>query len=466
VRHDRASLLGETLMATVAPVIAAVSLTAVAAWMITSGRGSTLTAGAIVVIGGAAILRWPALAILGLLIVCQELNPAQGFGGASGSGLLFIGYQLFFKTVARVSLLTLTVAICSARIAVTAPPRRPAKVAAVLVLIMGGYYTALLYLDGTSVTSAINQDSRFALLFGACFIIGAWARSAPDWRRNAIPVLQWLFTVMALLGAYLTATGQGQAETGANLIFYDSALGAIAGAIVIAAVLTPPAARTWRIWWLGGAALVVVVLSSRRNVWAGMIVALLIGLVFARHRARLVLRGLSVLVLLLVLAELFLPAVTAEIGHQLSAIWAATQGSAADASVQGHLSDVSIGWHAVTASPLSGVGPNGHVAGLVVQGPGPLYIHNQELESWLRFGLAGALMVIAVQLVLIVQSVGALRRSPGDFTVSWAAYLLLIAPVSMLTAPFFTNTQRWPAIIGFAAGLVAARSGSSSGLVG
>ena len=101
------------------------------------------------------------------------------------------------------------------------------------------------------------------------------------------------------------------------------------------------------------------------------------------------------LAVVLVALAVVAPSVLSEIGHQLSAIWGATQGTAADASVQGHLSDVSVGWHAVKASPISGVGPNGHVAGLVVEGAGPLYIHNQVLESWLRFGLIGALLIIA-----------------------------------------------------------------------
>ena len=108
------------------------------------------------------------------------------------------------------------------------------------------------------------------------------------------------------------------------------------------------------------------------------------------------------------------------------------------------------------ASPISGIGPNGHLLGLVVEGPGSLYIHNEILESWLRFGLLGALTIVALQLVIMVQAVRTMRLTTIDFTSRWAALLLLMAPVSMLTAPFLTTTQRWPSILGFAAGLVAA----------
>jgi O-antigen ligase len=116
---------------------------------------------------------------------------------------------------------------------------------------------------------------------------------------------------------------------------------------------------------------------------------------------------------------------------------------------------MSIGWKAVKASPISGVGPGGHIAGLVVQSRGQLYIHNQVLESWLRFGLLAAVLVVAAQIVLVLQSLGTLKQPGSDFMSRWAAQFLLIAPVAMLTAPFLTNTQRWPAILGLAAGIVA-----------
>ena len=170
---------------------------------------------------------------------------------------------------------------------------------------------------------------------------------------------------------------------------------------------------------------------------------------------RLILRLLGAGAIVLVAFAIFLPAVISGIGHQLSAIWGATQGTAADASTQGHLSDIAVGWRAVEASPINGVGPNGHVLGLVVEGAGPLYIHNEVLESWLRFGIVGALLVVAVQVVLAVQAVRALRLPGLDLMSRWAAMLLVMAPVGMLTAPFLTTTQRWPAILGLAAGLVA-----------
>jgi O-antigen ligase len=451
----RGGVLGDVLGARVTQLLIAALSSAVAAWLIASGHSRTLTAAGLVLLVAGAVVRWPSLAIVSLLIVCQELDPAQGFGGPSASGLLFLGHQIYFKTFARLSLLTLVALFALARVLTAERPARPQRTAAILVLAFGAYVVGLVWVDGTSLTSAVNQDARFAILFGSCFAVGVAAAGSRDWARNAIPILQWVLSGMALIGLYLAATGQGDASTGGSIIFYDAAMGAIAGAAVLAVFLSPPAERNWRLWWVAGAGLLVVVLAARRDVWAAMIVALLLALAITRDRMRLLLRMLAAVAVALLALAVLLPSVVGEVGHQLSAIWGATQGSAADASVQGHLSDISIGWSAVKASPISGVGPNGHVAGLVVQGPGPLYIHNQVLESWLRFGLIGAILVVAVQLVILLQGLTVLRRPQLEFTRRWAALLLVMAPVAMQTAPFLTTTQRWPAILGFAAGLLA-----------
>jgi O-antigen ligase len=451
----RGGIVGEALGARATQLVVAAFASSVAAYLIAKGDLKTLTALGLALLVASAMMRWPALTILSLLIICQELDPSQGFGGPSASGLLFLGHQIYFKTVARLSLLTLVVLLGFGRVAIATRASRPQRAAVLLVLALGAYYVALLWVDGTSLTTAINQDARFAILFGACFAIGVFAAGSRDWITNAVPVFQWVLTGMALIGMYLAATGQGQGQPGTTIIFYDSAMGAIAGAAVLAAVLSPASERNWRTWWLAGAGLIVVVLAARRNVWAAMAVALLVGLTVIENRTRLALRVVSAGVVVFIGLALVAPSVVSEIGHQLSAIWGATQGTAADASVQGHLSDISIGWNAVKASPITGVGPNGQLAGLLVQGGGPLYIHNEVLESWLRFGLVGAILVVAVQVVFMVQGLVVLRRPRIRFTDRWAASLLIMAPVAMLTAPFLTTTQRWPAILGFAAGLIA-----------
>src|SRR5262249_43587887 len=145
-------------------------------------------------------------------------------------GLLYLGYQVYFRTVGRVSLLTLLVLLALGRVLIAARPFPPRRTAVILVLGLGAYFSALLWADGTSISSAINQDARFAILFGACFGVGVAAANSREWARNAIPVFQWVLSGMVVLGLYLAATGQGQGPTGESVIFYDAATGAIAGA--------------------------------------------------------------------------------------------------------------------------------------------------------------------------------------------------------------------------------------------
>ncbi len=439
-------------------VAVAVLACAIAAWLLVSAGTHALILATIGLLAAATLLRWPALTVLTLLVTCQELDPAQGFGGPGASSLLFLGHQIYFTTVARFSVITLIMLAAAASVSATRRLGPSRLIAVVLVLSIGAYYAMRIWADGGSLTSAINQDARFAILFGAAYVVGAAAARSSDWARHSVPLFTSLMLAMALIGAYLRATGQGETTTGTGLVFYDSAMGALAGAAVLAVLSMPASWRDWRIWLLGAAALVVVVLSSRRDVWAAMIVALLLGLVFSYGRMRLVLRLLGVAALAAVIVAAFFPSAMTAFGHQLSQIWGATQGTAADSSTRGHLSDIRIGWNAVKASPISGVGPGGYVAGLVLE-TSPLYIHNHILESWLRFGLLAAVLVVAVQLVLVVQALATIARPDVDFTKRWAAELLLMAPVSMLTAPFLTNTQRWPTLLGLAAGLVGAQPG-------
>lgn len=445
--------VSQLLTARITQLLVAVVLSAATARMIASGDSRTVAILGVALVVVAALMRWPAITLVSLLIVCQELDPRLAHPGAPTSALAYLGHQVYFTTVGRISLLTVLALLALGRVLIAARPAQPRRLAAILVLALGCYITALVWAGGTSLTSAINQDALFAVLFAACFAVGVAAANSEGWARSVVPVLQWVLSAMVVVGFYLLATGQGQGGT--SVIFYDAATGAIAGAAMLAALLTPSAERTGRLRWIAVAGFIIVVLAARRDVWAAVVVALVLSLMFAQDRMRLMLRLLAATAVVVLGLALLVPSALSGIGHQLSAVWGATQGTAADASVKGHLSDLSVGWDAIKASPFSGVGPNGHVLGLVVQGPGPLYIHNQVFESWLRFGLIGALLIVAVQVVILVEGLIALRRPRIDFSTRWAAILLIMAPVSMLTAPFLTSTQRWPAIVGFAAGLIA-----------
>ena len=109
---------------------------------------------------------------------------------------------------------TLIEAVAVARVLLLDPPRRPRLPAALLVAAMGLWYSATVWLDGSAVTSAINQDARFALLFLLAFCSRSPGARA-SWHGSSSPSGDARGVHgLALIGAYLAGTGQGQAQSG------------------------------------------------------------------------------------------------------------------------------------------------------------------------------------------------------------------------------------------------------------
>ena len=84
---------------------------------------------------------------------------------------------------------------------------------------------------------------------------------------------------------------------------------------------------------------------------------------------------------------------------------------------------------------------------------GQLYVHNEYLLDWLRFGYPGLIAIVIPVAAGVVLAVRRLRTQRLNAVQSAAAYLLLIAPVAAMSAAFF-DTSRWPAILGLAVGIL------------
>ena len=127
-------------------------------------------------VGTFAILwRWPALTVLG---------PAGGLPGDPAQRGLRRGRQraavhrspAVLKTFSRISLLTLVARPRLRSRGRWSTPRAGLRSRRCCWSpLMGFWYVATVWLGGSAVTSAINQDARFALLFVLAFVIGAWA---------------------------------------------------------------------------------------------------------------------------------------------------------------------------------------------------------------------------------------------------------------------------------------------------
>jgi O-antigen ligase len=410
----------------------------------------------ILVAAAAVVLVWrPAVALTVALIVSQELKPGGGL-----SPELAFGHQLYFTTVGPFPIILLMVAVAAlASLAHwwsrAARSQTQLGVGALGVLLgAGALVAAVAYAQGFSATSSVNQYARPYVEASLCLLVGLTAHVQPGGRRAVIRAGAASLAAVAGAGVVLYISGRGATLEGAALIFYDSALAALAGAAVLALALQMTDTRGKWLPIALAASGVILILSFRRNVWVAVALVFLLALAVRQGRARLFTwAALSTLGIwgLLSLVNPSLPAAIAD--RAVSWVVAVNTGTA-DASLRGHTEDIRYGLQHALDSPLLGWGPtHAPLPGLFGQS-GYIYVHNEYLYSWLRFGLIGALAILLPVVAAAVVAVRRLRVPTRDALDGVAIALLLTAPICAMTAPFFTSTARWPAMLGLAAGLL------------
>ncbi|MEV0427134.1 hypothetical protein [Micromonospora sp. NPDC050495] len=133
------------------------------------------------------------------------------------------------------------------------------------------------------------------------------------------------------------------------------------------------------------------------------------------------------------------------------------------ASTGGHISDLRLGWEHVRANFWTGVGPLApQIDGFAAYEATRVYVHNELLQEWLRYGLAAPLLVLLFLVVAGLAALKALRAPDTDAIVRAAAAFCLIAPLCLMTAPFLSETSRWPLVMGVAVGILAGSVGAST----
>ncbi|MEU5912802.1 hypothetical protein [Micromonospora sp. NPDC047527] len=125
------------------------------------------------------------------------------------------------------------------------------------------------------------------------------------------------------------------------------------------------------------------------------------------------------------------------------------------ASTSGHLNDLRLGWEYVRANFWTGIGPLApQLVGLAANNSERVYVHNELLQDWLRYGPLAPLLVILFLAAAALAALKAIRDPESDGIVRSAAAFCLIAPLCLMTAPFLSETSRWPLLLGIAAGIV------------
>jgi len=418
----------------------------------------------------------PALIAVVALVLCQEFAT----GGRSAGPSTALGNQLYFGSAANapdgagavqtgptvvpvVALLVLAAGVVVWRS--RRPPGRagldPLGAAVLFCLVALFLWTSLSGIVASgSVLAGVNQEGKPFLILLAGFAVGFLGLdpNRPDrYLHRAVGVA---LVALAVLGGAGLALGTVSLDLASGYPpFYDAALPALAAAVVLALVFTARHPSPRLTFVVGVAALAIAVISLRRNVWVGAGIALVVALAITYRRAP-AMRRILVAVGAAVPLLLVVPGVAAEIGTRLYDTLIALTDNA-DASTKGHVSDLEVGWRSALDAPLQGIGPrHAQLPGLAAADSSQIYVHNEFLLDWLRFGLVGMLLVVLLVVLLVRAAAGLLRhRTDAGPVALTAAMFVLIVPISLMTAPFLSTTSRWPALLGIAAGaLLAARS--------
>lgn len=400
------------------------------------------------VVGGLMLLRQPTASIVLLLIVAQEL--ASGTGQyADNYPLLALGHQLYFINVARLPAIEL-VAVIAAGLALARSPKMEGAVkkVAIAVAIVGLLLFMLAWGSGMGLASSLGSPIKPAVLALAGVVLAATVSGQRGgWSRVAAFACVG-FYVEAMIGVYALATGRAP---NATTVFYDSALPALAGAVLIALFLAGKrlGLTRLRVWFYGAAPVLIVVLSGRRNVWAAMAAIVLLAIMLRSQRLPTVLRGVVIIVVLGGVASLTSPGVLTSVVHHGEQAWATLSGTGAEAATTAHITDLRLGLMYARSGPFWGYGyTHSSLPGLAVEGH--LYVHNEYLLAWLRFGIPG--LFLSACTALLALNVTFRKLQSNDLHAFSGAVFVWMAPVCCMTAPFLSTTARWPLIFGLAIG--------------
>jgi O-Antigen ligase len=448
--------------------------------------------------------RHPAALVVLMALIAQEVVPRPGVGFVTtlGQQSIYLGKVPLLLILAIIAALVALVRLWPVSgHDIGAPTKIIFGIVAALVLlaIVAGLMT------GQSLPSAINQNARPFIVCGVGVAIGLSLRALPGEER--LTAYFSGITMVGLAGAAGLAVALGlpaDARVSPYFIYYDAALPALAAATLLAV-----AAGDWRYDWkrilLMAACLIILVASFRRAVWVSAAVPFAAVLLLTGRRARtlgrLAFAAAGLLAMLAVTpglaADVYARLTGMPASHDVQRVMTTKSGGAvaspsqvggaggnepggaggnetggadykepeddpsrvngdvAAKSTEGHLEDIKVGWHYVTEHPWTGIGPRARqLPGLAAVNSKRVYVHNEWLLDWLRFGPLAPLLVTAFLGVLAFLAVRALLSPDAGAMQRSAALFGLLAPGCLMLFPFLTTSTRWPLVLGLAAGVL------------
>jgi hypothetical protein len=136
-------------------------------------------------------------------------------------------------------------------------------------------------------------------------------------------------------------------------------------------------------------------------------------------------------------------------------------------SAEGHLGDLKVGWNYVKQHFWTGMGPRApQPPGLAAAKSRRVYVHDEWLLDWLRYGPLAALLAAAFVGMLVLMAIRMLLRFNSATIERTAAIFALVAPGCLVLFPYLTTTTRWPLMLGIAAGILGGRRGTDEQTAG
>jgi hypothetical protein len=301
-------------------------------------------------------------------------------------------------------------------------------------------------------TVAAGQPWLLAL---AAYAVAVPMLREPGGRAALARLVAGVLIVKGVLGLLVLATSQGAVIDGQRyVVYYDAALPMVAGMAIVGYLLAAERALPWRkmILLLAGT---IVVFSFRRSVWSAMAAAVVVLPVIRMHGV--VLRRIFTVALLGLAVLLATPSTVkdAAFGRVGSAVSVA-QGTGNEDSARNHKLDLEQGFRFARQHPWIGLGVRApQRREFAYQGINRLYVHNDPLQVWLRFGLPGVALFLLLFVILAWRGVATLRRrSPLSVLDAGCAAFAIVCILSVLPAPFVSDTIRWPILVGIVAAVL------------
>jgi hypothetical protein len=410
-----------------------------------------------------ALLLWPTPTALAVLVLVESSGNPQF--QAVAPAVLTLGHR-FYDPFHKVepTLILLLVAIVAELL--HRRPGKPVLGGAALVPILTAFGLAASTFVWWIATT--TEPLRSRLLLEAVVIASPWlvfiaavllvrlAARNPSLRTELTWVLTGTLTIKLAIGLYeLAATGGVTFEGTHHILFYDPTVPLLGTAAFLGCYYTrevQPSARLLR-WWIGGAGFLILILSFRRSLWIMAIAGVLAGPLLERRdfmARRLLLAVLATAAALLALPGDWVSPVMSRVSEVLGAI----HSDSVNTNAALHLKDILHGIPLVVRHPITGLGIRANQPpGLALPPPASFYIHNDLLYVWLTQGLGAAVLLVALFVSLARRGWEILSARPQSAFDAGAAATVAFLVLPCMTAAYLSDTVRFPAVVGLAAGL-------------